>query len=201
MIVAVEGPSAAGKTTWCRTGALPFVAEYSPSGTEPRDDPIAEAEYWTAVNSVRWEQALALEATVGTAVCDSDPLKLHYSWCLAAVGAAPVARFVAEAERSRAAFTAGRMGLADVVVLLAPDERTLREQRAGDATRRRRSFELHARLREPLLSWYSAVEAVDPGRVLRNQPPDLTALTELAPRVDRSDPDLLDAVLGGLPAL
>lgn len=205
MIVAVEGPSAAGKTTWCRSRADRFVPEYAPTGIEPRhtceaDLPI-EADYWVGVNTARWAQALELETEVEIAVCDSDPLKLHYSWCLAAVGAAPVDRFAAEAQRSRTAFESGRLGLADVVVLLAPEEQALRRQKLADATRRRRSFELHARLREPLLAWYSAVERVDPGRVFRDSPADFALLTEVAPRVNRSDPKLFDAVLAHLPAI
>jgi len=94
VIVAVEGPSAAGKTTWCRATGGQFVAEYIPTGQEPDgSDPAEQATYWAQVNAQRWTQALTLEGTTGVAVCDSDPLKLHYSWCLAAVGAEPVTRF------------------------------------------------------------------------------------------------------------
>src|SRR6478735_5328390 len=35
VIVAVEGPSAAGKSTWCRATSEQFVAEYTPTGEEP----------------------------------------------------------------------------------------------------------------------------------------------------------------------
>jgi len=35
VIVVVEGPSAAGKTTWCLSHAECFVAEYVPTGDEP----------------------------------------------------------------------------------------------------------------------------------------------------------------------
>ncbi|MDF2895322.1 MAG: hypothetical protein K0Q46_2108, partial [Rhodococcus erythropolis] len=91
MIVAVEGPSAAGKTTWCRTqlggqtAAEGFVAEYQPTGREPDGTDLdVQASYWATVNSKRWSQAEELESRTGIALCDSDPLKLHYSWCLAA---------------------------------------------------------------------------------------------------------------------
>ncbi len=76
MIVAVEGPSAAGKTTWCRATGGQFVAEYIPTGQEPDgSDPAEQATYWAQVNAQRWTQALTLEGTTGVAVCDSDPLK------------------------------------------------------------------------------------------------------------------------------
>ena len=90
MIVAVEGPSAAGKTTWCRQQPWPVVAEYSPTGGEPDDsDEDRRAAYWVGVNSGRSQQALKLEAEHRVVLCDSDPLKLHYSWSLARIGAAP----------------------------------------------------------------------------------------------------------------
>ena len=55
MIVAVEGPSAAGKTTWCRRVTDRFVAEYAPAGHEPEgNDPQAQGQYWTEVNARRW---------------------------------------------------------------------------------------------------------------------------------------------------
>lgn len=106
MIIAVDGPSAAGKTTWCRAHSGPFVAEYAPTGDEPDgSDPDAQADYWVRVKSGRWAEAVALERSTGVAVCDSDPLKLHYSWCLAMVGAATWDRF----ERERAATLSTRL--------------------------------------------------------------------------------------------
>ena len=125
VIVAVEGPSAAGKTTWCRATGEQFVAEYSPTGQEPDgSDPTGQAIYWAHVNAQRWSQALALEAATGVAVCDSDPLKLHYSWCLAAVGVAPITRFEHELMAVRRMFTQRRLGFADVVLLSIPDPRS-----------------------------------------------------------------------------
>lgn len=62
VIVAVEGPSAAGKTTWCRKQPWPVVAEYVPTGGEPDgSDQDRQAAYWVEVNSGRWQQALELE--------------------------------------------------------------------------------------------------------------------------------------------
>lgn len=89
MIVAVEGPSAAGKTTWCKRAAVEFVPEYAPIGTGPDgSDAVGQARYWTDVNTARWSKALDLEDRVQMAICDTDPMKLHYSWCLTRVGAA-----------------------------------------------------------------------------------------------------------------
>jgi hypothetical protein len=130
MIVAIEGPSAAGKTTWCQrhVAAASVIPEYALTGTEPdgTDLPI-QAEYWVTVNSHRWAQARHAESATGLAVCDSDPLKLHYSWCLSMIGAAPRARFEHELAVVRTAFAAGRLGLVDVVLIsIPPLESTVR---------------------------------------------------------------------------
>jgi len=202
MIVAVEGPSAAGKTTWCRATRRQFVAEYTPTGKEPDgSDPAEQATYWAQVNTQRWTQALALEDATGVAVCDSDPLKLHYSWCLAAVGAAPITRFERELAAVRKMFTGRHLGFADVVLLSVPDPQQLVLQRAGDPSRRRRHFDLHARLAEPLAEWYGALDRLDPGRVVDGFPPKLDDARLPPLRPDRHDRDLLDTLVDELPEL
>lgn len=199
MIIAVEGPSAAGKTTWCRTQTERFISEYTPTGSEPDGTDVDEqADYWVAVNSARWAEALVLEASDGVAVCDSDPLKLHYSWCLAMIGAATWSRFEQEYERCRAAFKRRELGMADIVLVNLPVASTLRAQRESDPTRARRSFELHVRLREPLRAWYQAIDRLDPGRVFWVWPHDLRAAATVGPRPDRYDVHLLDGLVRAL---
>lgn len=201
MILAVEGPSAAGKTTWCRMFGGRFVPEYQPTGHEPSGkDRQAQADYWVEVNSERWRSALRLEAENGVAVCDSDPLKLHYSWCLARIGAEPASRFEFEYARVRLAMTERRLGFADAVLMLSPDEETLRRQKAADATRGRRSFELHVRLRGPLREWYDHLETLSPGRVQHGPGAKLQRRAS-ADAADRYDVDLLDALVEALPVI
>ncbi len=201
MILAVEGPSAAGKTTWCRTFGGDFVPEYLPTGQEPSgEDRRVQADYWVQVNTERWQAALSRDAGNGFAVCDSDPLKLHYSWCLARVGAEPSCRFEFEYSRVREAMTAQRLGFADAVLLLSPDENTLRQQKAADTSRTRRSFELHLRLRDPLREWYAGLEALSPGRV-RYDPSAAFRDLEDTTGADRYDVDLLDALIEALPSV
>jgi nicotinamide riboside kinase len=200
VIVAVEGPSASGKTTWCARQRLPVVAEYAPTEGEPDGgDEAGQAAYWVEVNAGRWQQAQALEHGGRVVLCDSDPLKLHYSWCLARVGAAPWSRFGHELRQVRAAFAAGRLGLADLVLVSIPSSSALRRQRAGDRTRRRRTFDLHETLAGPLREWYAAVEAVGPGRVVWSFP--ATGVPSWpGVRPHRSDGALLERVLEGLPS-
>jgi hypothetical protein len=89
MIVVGTGPSASGKTTWCRRHApAGMIPEYTPSGAEPDGADIpAQAGFWTAVSCRRWQAELDRERASGLAVCDDDPLKPHYSWPLARIGA------------------------------------------------------------------------------------------------------------------
>lgn len=204
MIVAIEGPSAAGKTTWCRTTGYDFVPEYTSTGIEPDGrEPAQQAAYWTEVNSRRWSQALALEARAGLAICDSDPIKLHYSWCLARLGESPVARFDAELASLRGSMEKQRLGFPDKVLIAIPDEQTLRLQKTKDLTRSRRSFELHLRLRQPLIEWYQCLDKLAAGHVFWDLPAagGTGTFGELPRRSDRYDLQLLDALIGSLPAL
>jgi hypothetical protein len=201
VIVVVEGPSAAGKTTWCLSHAECFVAEYVPTGDEPEGThPETQADYWVSVNSRRWSQALELERRTGLAICDSDPLKLHYSWCLSMIGAAPRSRWEFELDVTRRAFEVRALGLADLVLIGTPPLERLLQQRAGDLTRRRRHFELHARLREPLVEWYQAVEDLDPGRVVWELPDQGIPDPLPPPRSTRTSVEFLDALVASLPA-
>ncbi|MDZ7915028.1 MAG: hypothetical protein U5O16_24865 [Rhodococcus sp. (in: high G+C Gram-positive bacteria)] len=202
MIVAVEGPSAAGKTTWSRAQAEVFVPEYQPTGDESESTNLrAQAQYWATVNSDRWSQALHLEAQSGLALSDSDPLKLHYSWCLARIGAAPHARFKHELSAVREAFAREELGFADIIVISLPSADVLARQRENDPTRRRRQFALHAALAEPLATWYSAVDKVDPGRVFWNFPTTLDLADLPLKRENRSSLEVLRAVIDELPSL
>lgn len=199
MIVAVEGPSAAGKTTWCEQQPWPVVREYMPSGGEPDGaDKDRQAAYWLRINCERWQQALQLEKQNRIVLCDSDPLKLHYSWCLARIGAAPWSRFEDELRYVRMAFENDHLGFTDMVLVSIPPLHALRAHRATDTTRQRRSFDLHVKLGEPLREWYSAVELAEPGRILWSWPTSGVPITK-GERSRRCDPALLDRVIECLP--
>ncbi|MEU4425181.1 hypothetical protein AB0F81_31560 [Actinoplanes sp. NPDC024001] len=191
MIVVVSGPSAAGKTTWCRAHhAEHLVEEYTPGGAEP-DGPAPE--FWCEVNCRRWQEALAREAGAGLAVCDDDPMKLHYTWALARLGLVDPAVWRREVEVNRAAVAARRLGFADLVLVTVPQSDELRRRRAADTTRRRRNFELHLRMAGPLREWYEAVERADPDRVRWELAADGTL--GAAARAGRYDTELFDAVV------
>jgi hypothetical protein len=199
VIVVVEGPTAAGKTAWCRRHVGRFVAEYATTGTEPAEGQ-ALARHWARVAMRRWGEAEDLERADGVAFCDTDPVKLHYSWGMAMLGLAPRAQFDRELAVTRVAVRMGRLGLADAVLVGLPDLATLQRRRDRDGTRRRRNFATHVQLREPLRQWYAALDRLDPGRVIWDLPAEgVPKLPE--PRPDRTSADLLDALIDALPRL
>ena len=164
VIIVIEGPSAAGKTTSARRlGSDASVPEIA--GLEPPTDATAAVDFWAAANASRWEMAVETEQRVGRAVCDTDPLKLHYDYCLFRIGQLERQQLAAGTAACRRLIVQRRLGIADLILCSIPDDDALRRQRESDPTRSRRNFELHRRLAEPLREWYAALEAVDPPRV------------------------------------
>ncbi len=205
MIVVVEGPSAAGKTTWTARHCDPAVvvaettAAEAAAAPDQREDPRAAAEFWARLGGARWEQAQRIEEAFGVAVCDSDPFKLHYAWTLWRTGHADLDDWTFALEASRCAFDAGRLGLADLILVTIPDALTLSRRREGDHSRRRRGFDLHVQLAAALAEWYRAIEQLDPARVIWDLPPE--GLPGKLPRREpRTGNQLLDALLANLPA-
>jgi hypothetical protein len=201
VIIVVEGPSGAGKTTWCRThgGRFALLEELPDHSTVPTE-PEATARFWVERNVARWQQVLEREQRDGLVVVDVDPFKLHYVWTLWRTGQVPQLEWDLQRETSRKAFSAGEYALADLYLVSDIDETTLRARRDADRTRTRGGFERHVLLRDSLLHWYRAIDELEPGRVrfgLPNSglPPDLLTL---GPRQLRSGADLFERLLARL---
>ena len=204
MIVVVEGPSGAGKTTWCREHGGPFaLLESLPDHSVVPTDDEAAARFWIERNAARWSQVHEREFRDGLVVVDTDPFKLHYVWTLWRAGRATRRQWELQRDAARDAFAEGRQGLADVVLVSDVDVATLRARRDGDATRTRRNFETHVLLRDTLLRWYAAIDALGPGRVRFGLPADGLPedLLALGPRYERSGRDLFDRVIAALPEI
>jgi hypothetical protein len=195
MIVVVEGITAAGKTTWCRRHGQ-RITVWEPSSrlrhlAPPGSSPEA-APFWAEIQSRRWATALRIEHRAGAAVCDTDPLKLHYVWALWQVGHAERAHFERQAAAVRRCLVLGRLGFADLAVVAQADEATARANARQDRSRTRSGFDLHVGLGEPLHRWYAALDELAPGHVVWSLPDaDLPALP-LRSRATRSDVDLFD---------
>jgi hypothetical protein len=204
VIIVVEGPSAAGKTTWIAAHSPPAaVIGEMPSGPAPdRDlDPDGAAAHWAALSAARWHAAHQAERATGTAVCDTDPLKLHYIWSLWRTGHAGTRQWHAELSATRQLFARHHLGIADLILIDIPGPATLAARRQADTTRQRRNFDLHIQLASPLRDWYQAVERLDPARVHWELPPaGLPGTSRLGPRDNSTGTDALDALIDQLPA-
>src|SRR5216684_1378419 len=104
---------------------------------------------------------------------------------------------------AREAFGAGRQALADLFLVSNVDDATLRARRDADPWRTRRNFERHILLRDSLLRWYSAIDRLEPGRVVFGFPnagitPDLIAKGK---RAKRSGLELFDHLMSELTAV
>jgi hypothetical protein len=190
MIVVVEGPSATGKTTWCRRHAPRWLPE---PGRWPIDRVLR-------YQVDRWRQAVALDAHGEIVVLDGDPFKLYYSWAAWRVGSLTETEWEAAVETTRRDFVAGDCGLADLVLHSDPGEDELRRRMEADHRRARRNFELNTSMRPYFRQWYETVRTLDPKRVVWEHPAD--GLTEdllaAGRRPSRSDPGLFDELLARL---
>lgn len=204
MIIVVEGPSGAGKTTWCRThaGANALLEALPDHATVPTE-PHAAARFWVERNVARWQEVLERETRDGLVVVDTDPFKLHFVWTLLRAGQVTGVEWRMQREMARGAFAAGRYALADVFLVSDVDDATLRVRRDADPSRTRRNFERHVLLRDALLAWYRAIDRLEPGRVVFGLPidgitPDLLAKGK---RATRSGLELFDRLMSELAAL
>ena len=204
MSVVVEGPSGAGKTTWCRThGGANALLEALPDHATVPTEPEAAARFWVERNVARWQEVLAREARDGLVVVDTDPFKLHFVWTLFRTGQVNEVEWTSQRDAARDAFASGHYALADVFLVSDVDDATLRARRDADPSRTRRNFERHVLLRDSLLRWYSAIDRLEPGRVVFGLPaggitPELIARGK---RTTRSGRALFDRLMKDLAAV
>jgi hypothetical protein len=204
VIIVVEGPSGAGKTTWCRThGGANALLEALPDHATVPAEPEAAARFWVERNVARWEEVLAREARDGFVVVDTDPFKLHFVWTLFRTGQVSEVEWTMQRDAARDAFAAGRYALADVFLVANVDDATLRTRRDADPSRTRRNFERHVLLRDALMRWYSAIDRLEPGRVVFGLPDDgiTPELIAKGQRARRSGLEVFDKLMDELPAV
>ncbi|HYV23193.1 MAG TPA: hypothetical protein VEN31_11130 [Candidatus Bathyarchaeia archaeon] len=198
MIIVVEGPSGAGKTTWCRMhGGNNALLESLPDHATVPTDPQGAARFWVDRNVARWDEVIEREARDGLVVVDTDPFKLHYVWSLWRTGQATEVEWTLQRDAAREAFAADRYALADIFLIADVDAETLRTRRAGDMTRTRRNFEIHVKLRDATIAWYRAIDGLESGRVIFGLPDSGIPGDLLAkgPRRDRTGVALFDRLM------
>ena len=159
---------------------------------------LQTAQYWTDWNAKRWADAVLMEQTEGHAVCDTDPLKLHYSWCLMQIGKCPKSQWELQLQTMRQAIKDERLGFADAYLVKIIDPMVARHQRDNDNFRMREGFDLHVQLQPPLIHWYKKLEATLGVRVrweLLESSPEYEAIT---PNRFRYDVGKFDAFIASL---
>jgi hypothetical protein len=204
MILTVEGPSAAGKTTWVYEHfdqALINDELRIESAPGREASPKEVASFWAKISKERWSAVSAQEAETGMVVCDSDPFKLHYVWSLWRIGKVGDDRWRAEMLATRKLFADNELGISDLMLVYIPNKTVLESHARSDPSRSRLNFKLHAQLSEPLREWYEAIQQVDPIRVLWEFPQDgIDGFKAMGARKARSGTELFDKIMDNLPA-
>jgi hypothetical protein len=202
MIVVMEGPSAAGKTTWCKSHCPDiFIEEASEDIEAPSlgSDPAQVALFWARFNTGLWREGLEMERKRGIAVFDGDPFHLYFSWALWKVNFLTNALFTEELERYRRAIEQRRIGFADYVVWREEPREELRRRAKSDPTRRRRRHEVYLSLIPWMKAWFAARESVLTGTLFSWSP--AFRLQDLGPSPAgsrRYDPSVLDSMIAAL---
>ncbi len=208
MIVVVEGISAAGKTTYARQfGDGRWVPEIPVQGELPGADASLDdhARFWAEHNVRKFQMALAIEQEHGFTICDTDPMKIHFSWCMERAGFHWPDKFANAQGFVREAIAKGRLGFADLYLVKQIEPAVARAQKEGDPTRRRGNFEQHLALQPHLIEWFTILSDVLPGRV-RWEFPDLDGLlSELKGKAPEENPrrfdvSVFDALIERLPS-
>ncbi len=201
MIVAIEGPSAAGKTTWCRTHFPHSCVEGAAENIAAPDlyaDSAEVGQFWVNYAVENWRRALAIERERGLAVCDGDPFHLYYSWALWKSGVLTKTLFEVEWELYRSAFEKEQIGFVDHVLWLGVPTNELRRRAKSDPARRRKRYEVYLGLVPWMKAWYAAREQFLPGTVhALTGRALLEELTAGSPSL-RYDTALMDGMLGRL---
>ncbi|WP_298464315.1 hypothetical protein [uncultured Erythrobacter sp.] len=208
MIIVAEGISAAGKTTFARQfGDGRWVPEIPVKGDRPGADASldAHAHFWAEHNVRKFQMALAIEREHGFAICDTDPMKIHYSWCMERAGFAWLDKFAHARLFVRKAIEERRLGFADLYLVKRIDPILARAQKEGDATRRRGNFEQHLALQPHLIEWFSAVSDVLSDCVRWEFPDRDNLLAEIKSKAPEENPrrfdvSVFDALIERLPS-
>lgn len=207
MIVVVEGISAAGKTTYCRQfGEDHWLAEWPVTSSRP--DPKAakqvHARFWADHNAARFHKALEIERHQGLVICDTDPLKIHYAWCMEQAGFPWPDKFANARVFVRKAIAERRLGFADLYLVKRIAPKVAREQKESDPTRRRSNFNQHLALQPYLVEWFTAMSHVLPGQVRWGFPDRDELLVEINSKAPEENPrrfdvSVFDALIERLP--
>jgi deoxyadenosine/deoxycytidine kinase len=178
IIVCLEGPSAAGKTTLAaRLGAshgAAIIPELDASAAPPVESSTA---WFIDRHAGRWQRALELSASSPFAVIDGDPWKgLWYNWMHASQGWQNIDAVLPV---YRAHVDRGTIGFPDLYVYLDATEVQVRLRRAHDLTRPRRNHEMHIRTMDAQRRYFAALQQEAAGHVVMLETSDRATLPSM----------------------
>ncbi len=195
MIIMAEGISAAGKTTYARQfGDGYWVPEIPVKGELPGADASLDehADFWAEHNVRKFQMALEVERKHGFVICDTDPMKIHFAWCMERAGFDWPDKFSHAQSFVRKAIAAGRLGFADLYLVKKIEPHVARAQKEGDATRRRGNFDQHLALQPHLIAWFETMERIFPGRVRWSFPEHEELLLDIQSKTPEANPRRFD---------
>jgi hypothetical protein len=197
MIVAIEGPSASGKTTWCRVRFPHHVSETPQSISAPDlfANPAEVAGFWVNHAIENWHRALDIERREGLAVCDGDPFHLYFSLALWRSGAMDRKLFDNETVLYRNAIANHQVGFVDHVLWIDVADDELRRRAQADICRRRKRHEMYLALVPWMEKWFEARTLVLPGTVTMLKDDTRLEGLKLLPKSKRYETSLLDKML------
>lgn len=163
MIVCLEGASAVGKTTTCRTLQERFGTVIIPEVNALYKRPDPEAADWYLERQVdRWGKAQQAAKTHAVAVLDGDPFQpLWYNWSFdfrQRQDLDYLKRFF------RPLIAQGTLSFPNRYYLLVISESELRRRKEADIIRSRRNFESHLGLIDTQRRYFEAMASLSPGR-------------------------------------
>lgn len=163
-IICIEGASASGKSTVCRILETEFGFTRIPEVNELYPRSPAESPTWYFERQIdRWIMACDISSVGGSVILDGDPFQpVWYNWIFPDIGLQPipdVIRFYHEKVKSRV------LRVPDKYYFLTTSELELRRRKESDQSRSRRNFEMHLRLIEPQMAYFTAMNDSAPGLV------------------------------------
>lgn len=196
-IIALEGPSAVGKTTTAKALCEEFDGYRVPEVNERFDTSEEDSDTWYFERQCdRWELARERETEHELVVLDGDVLQpLWYNWIASGLAddhetieaLAPldsIYRFYCEKMQDQ------RVGFPDRYFLLLADSETLRRRKRDDETRRRRNFETHLQFVAPQREYFERLQSLSPELVrfvrARNVERNCTEIEREIPSSDQS---------------
>ena len=153
---------------------------------------------------MRFQRALGIEREHGFVICDTDPMKIHYAWCMERAGFDWPDRFAVARTYVRQAIVEQRIGFADRYLVKRIDPSVARAQKEGDVTRRRSNFEQHLALQPHLIDWFIALSKALPSSIQFGFPNYETLRAECQNKTPEENPrrfdvSIFDALVEHLP--